>query len=49
MAVLVAAYLANAFAPPPPSVTAIAASGIAGGVLFGFWSAWADRHRGAAA
>jgi hypothetical protein len=43
---LVVLYLANAFGPPPPSVTAIAIAGIAGAALFTVWSWWADRHRG---
>ena len=43
---LVALYLANAFGPPPPSVTAIAIAGIVGAALFTVWSWWADRHRG---
>jgi hypothetical protein len=46
IAALLAAYLANAFAPPPPGVTAIAVAGLAGAALFGVWAWWADRHRG---
>jgi hypothetical protein len=42
---LVLAYVANVVGPPPPSVTAIAYAGLAGGVLFGVWAWWADRHR----
>ncbi|HEX5612449.1 MAG TPA: metal-dependent hydrolase [Burkholderiales bacterium] len=40
-------YFANAFGPPPPSVTAIAIAGIAGAALFTAWAWWIDRHRGA--
>ena len=47
IAFLVLAYLGNVFGPPPPSVTAIAVAGLAGGVLFTAWAWWADRHRGA--
>lgn len=43
---LVIAYVANVLGPPPPSVTAIAYVGVAGGVLFAIWAWWADRHRG---
>jgi hypothetical protein len=46
---LVIAYLGNVFAPPPPSVQAIAIAGIAGFVLFSAWAWWIDRHRGAPA
>jgi len=47
IAVLLLAYLGNAFGPPPPGVTALAVAGIATGPLFGLWAWWADRHRGA--
>lgn len=47
VAFLLALYFANAFGPPPPSVTAIAGAGIAGAALFAVWAWWADRHRGA--
>jgi len=47
MGVLVLAYLANYFGPPPPNVTAIAIGDLAGGALFGLWAWWADRRRGA--
>lgn len=43
---LVLAYVANILGPPPPGVGAIASAGLAGGVLFGVWAWWADRHRG---
>ena len=46
IAFLVIAYAANVVGPPPPSVGAIASAGLAGGVLFGVWAWWADRHRG---
>jgi len=44
--ILVLAYFANAFGPPPPSVDAIAIGGIAGAALFTALAWWADRHRG---
>jgi hypothetical protein len=44
---LLLAYLGNAFGPPPPSVAAIAITGIVSGPLLGLWAWWADRHRGA--
>lgn len=43
---LVLAYAGNLTGPPPPSVSAIAYVGLAGGVLFAAWAWWADRHRG---
>jgi hypothetical protein len=46
IAFLVVAYLGNAFGPPPPSVTAIAAIGLLTGPVLGLWAWWADRHRG---
>ena len=42
---LVAAYLGAAFGPPPPSVVAVAVTGIAGGLLLLALAAWVDRHR----
>ncbi len=47
IAFLVIAYAGNAWGPPPPSVTAIAWVGVATWV-FVPWTAWFDRHRGAA-
>lgn len=47
VAFLLAAFAANALGPPPPTVTAIAAGGLAQW-LFVAWAAWIDRHRGAA-
>jgi len=44
VAFLLAAYLANAFGPPPPSVKAIGIGGFAQW-LFVAWAAWIDRHR----
>lgn len=41
---LVVVHLANAFGPPPPSITAVAAGGLAIWLLV-FWAGWADRHR----
>jgi hypothetical protein len=38
-------YVANIFSPPPPSVAALTAVALIGGVLFTVWSGWADRHR----
>jgi membrane-bound metal-dependent hydrolase YbcI (DUF457 family) len=46
IAFLLIAYAGNLLGPPPPSVTAIAIAGIAGGVLFTAWAWWADQHRG---
>lgn len=39
-------YASNLAGPPPPSVEAIAYTGLGGGILFAVWAAWADRHRG---
>jgi len=44
IALLVIVYLA-AFAGPPPSVSALWPSAIAGAVVILAWSAWVDRHR----
>ena len=41
---LAAVYAANAFGPPPPSMTAVAAGGLAIWLLV-LWAGWADRHR----
>ena len=38
-------YLADRFSPPPPSVAAIAWTGIAAAIIFLPWSWWIDRHR----
>ena len=42
---LAVVYIANISGPPPPSVTAIWISGIAGGLVLLVWSWWVDRHR----
>ena len=42
--VLVVLYLAAAFGPPPPSVKALAITGLLGW-LFPVWAWWIDRHR----
>jgi len=42
--VLVALYLGAVFGPPPPSVKALALSGILGWLLVA-WAYWIDRHR----
>ena len=42
--VLAILYLAAVFGPPPPSVHALAMSGLAGW-LFVAWAYWIDRHR----
>ncbi|MGE5168792.1 MAG: hypothetical protein ACM3JC_00330 [Rudaea sp.] len=42
--VLAAIYVASVFGPPPPSVTALAVTGILGW-LFVAWGYWIDRHR----
>jgi hypothetical protein len=44
VAVVAAIYLASVFGPPPPSVEAIALSGVLGW-LFIAWAYWIDRHR----
>ena len=44
VAVLAAIYAAAVFGPPPPSVTALAMSGLVGW-LFIVWAYWIDRHR----
>ena len=41
---LLAVYLANAFGPPPPSVSALAVTALALWLTIP-WAAWADRHR----
>ena len=41
---LAAAYLANVFGPPPPSITAVAWVGQSGWLLLA-WAYWIDRHR----
>jgi hypothetical protein len=46
---LVVLYAANAFGPPPPSVAAIAASGIIAAPLLFVWGNWVDRRRAAPA
>lgn len=46
--VLVVSYLAAAFGPPPPSVTAVAASSLIGYLMVA-WGWWIDRHREAVA
>jgi membrane-bound metal-dependent hydrolase YbcI (DUF457 family) len=42
---LVAAYIGTAFGPLPPSVQAIAWTGLAGGALTAALGYWVDRHR----
>jgi membrane-bound metal-dependent hydrolase YbcI (DUF457 family) len=44
IAFLVVAYLGAAFGPPPPSVQALAWTGLAGWI-FVPWGYWIDRHR----
>ncbi len=44
VAVLALLYLASAFGPPPPSVQAVAWSGVIGW-LFVAWAYWIERHR----
>jgi len=48
VATLAAIYLASVFGPPPPSVEALAMSGLLGW-LFIVWAYWIDRHREPAA
>ena len=38
-------YGANALGPPPPSLAAIGAAGVLGGLLFLALAAWVDHHR----
>ena len=45
LALLLVSYVATAFGPPPPSVPAIAAVGLAGGAVTAAWGYWIDRHR----
>ena len=40
-----AIWLSGPFSPPPPSVQAIAAVGVAGGIVFVLWAWWIERHR----
>jgi membrane-bound metal-dependent hydrolase YbcI (DUF457 family) len=48
VAVLAVIYVMAVFGPPPPSVEALAMSGLLGW-LFVAWAYWIDRHRGPAA
>jgi membrane-bound metal-dependent hydrolase YbcI (DUF457 family) len=41
---LLAIHVANAFGPPPPSMTGVAVGGLAIWLLV-WWGAWADAHR----
>ncbi len=45
VALLVISYVSAAFGPLPPSVAAIAWTGLAGGIIFGALGYWIDRHR----
>lgn len=47
VAFLAIIHLTNAFAEPPPSMTAVAIGGLAIWLLV-WWGAWADRHRASA-
>jgi hypothetical protein len=40
-------YVGNLMSPPPPSVTALWVSAVAGGIIILVWSWWADGHRDA--
>ena len=42
---LVLAWVSGLFSPPPPSASAIAWVGLAGGLLILAWSWWVGRHR----
>ncbi|MGZ5429885.1 MAG: hypothetical protein ACXWEX_00620, partial [Thermoanaerobaculia bacterium] len=44
VAFLLAAYAGVAFGPPPPNITVVAWSGLAGVILIP-WAVWIDRHR----
>lgn len=43
--VVLAIYASSVAGPPPPSIEAVAVTGIVGGIVFIAWSAWFDRHR----
>lgn len=43
--VTTAIWLSGPFSPPPPSVQAIAAVGLAGAIVFVLWAWWIERHR----
>ena len=45
VAILGFIFVVNLFAPPPPSVAAIAYSGLIGAAVFFVWAWWADAHR----
>lgn len=45
VALLLVAYVASAFGPPPPSVTAIVISALVGTAVTLVWAYWVDRHR----
>jgi hypothetical protein len=45
LVVLALCYAASLWAPPPPSLRALAVGGIVFGWLFVGWAAWVDRHR----
>ncbi len=45
VSLLLLIYIGNVFGPPPPSVSAIVASGTLGSGLLMAWAWWADRHR----
>jgi hypothetical protein len=45
VAFMVASYAGAAFGPLPPSVAAIAWTGLVGGAVFGAWGFWIDAHR----
>lgn len=42
---LLVAYLASSIGPPPPNVTAIVITAIAGTAVIILWAWWLDRHR----
>ncbi|MGH7606277.1 MAG: metal-dependent hydrolase [Gemmatimonadales bacterium] len=48
VAVLLGSYVGSLFAPPPPSVRALAVGGLVFGGLFVLFAGWVDRHRHAA-
>jgi hypothetical protein len=45
VAVMAAIWISGPYAPPPPSVQAIAIVCLAGGVVFPLWAHWIERHR----
>ena len=45
MALLGLLWLGNVFGPPPPSMMAVAATGLGGSLILFAWAWWIERHR----